>query len=145
MNGKIDWIRVAEFLVMGVAYAFALWRAWVKLVDKVDGLGGRVSKVEENCTKHGTDLDNVKREQGHAREERASLAQAVASNTAKIESIKETIQQERLEVMSTLHANERAAAERDASLRYELGRLQERLDIQRIVKGALKEFRDGGE
>jgi hypothetical protein len=43
--------------------------------------------------------------------------------------------------MSTLHASEKAAAERDARMREELARISERLNIERMVQSVVRNMK----
>lgn len=137
-----QWIRLAEFLFLIIGFAFALWKAWVKLNEKVSGFGRRVKAVEENCAANGKDLEGVLREQAQARIERSDIRAMAVENRTKVETLRQEIADDRLAIMSTLHANEKAAAERNAELREKLGRLDERLNIQAMVRQVVREFKE---
>lgn len=116
-----DWI---EILGAALGLAAIHWRQTIR----VNGLGSRVDSNE-----------NL------AKEERTNIRERVAHLEATTSAIKEELSEERLAVMTMLHNNERAAAERSASLQAEVARLTERIDIQRIVRTVVSEFkRDGG-
>lgn len=116
-----DWL---EILGMAIGLAAVHWRQ----VVRVNGLGSRVD-ANENL----------------AKEERTNIRERVAHLEATTTAIREELSEERLAVMTMLHNNERAAAERAANLQAEVARLTERIDVQRIVRTVVSEFKRGGD
>lgn len=142
MNGQIDSIRILEFLVMGIAFAFGLWKAWVNLSNKVNGFGKRVSKVEENCVSNAKDIDTMKQELDHGRNERIEIRTMAAKAEAAAVALSREVADDRLAVMSTLHSNEKAAADRAAELKEKIGRLDERLNMLNLIRLVAREAVD---
>jgi biopolymer transport protein ExbB/TolQ len=142
MNGQVDWIRVAEFAFLIIGFAFAVWKAWVAMTHKVNAFGVRVAKLETGCVEFNTRQSSMEREQERARDERASINAIATQALTKIDAMREEIADERLAIQSTLHANEKAAADRDSALREKLARLEERLNIRAIVSQTVKEFKE---
>lgn len=134
--GIRDVVWVIGIVISGTAI-------WWKQNGKINGFGKRVDDVEvasAACLKLG---DKMVLELENAHNERGELRERVAQVETLIDAIKEELSEERLAVMTTLHNNERAAAERDAQLREQLAGLRERMDIQRIVKTVVQEFKGG--
>jgi chromosome segregation ATPase len=142
MKGQVDWIRVAEFLILIVGFAFSVWRAWVAMNTKLNGMGERVNEIKSSCTSHQTDIENIKREQELSRVERTEIRERAAQALTKIDTMREEIAEERLAIQSTLHANEKAASERDAQLRERLARIDERLNVREMVSQVVREFKE---
>jgi hypothetical protein len=71
------------------------------------------------------------------------MREKIAGNAANIRSLQDELQSDRLAVMTTLHNNEKAAAERDAKTREELARISERLDIERMVTSVVRNLKVG--
>ena len=117
---------------------------WWKLDAKVNGFGERANKAEKDATAALAIADKAVLEIQMASTERAEIRDRVSSVETKVDAIKEELSEERLAVMSTLHENERAAAERDAQLREKLAQITERIDINRIVKTVVQEYNRGG-
>lgn len=116
---------------------------WWKQNGKINGFGKRVDNVEIASAASLKLGDKLVLELENAHNERGELRERVAQVETLIDAIKEELSEERLAVMTTLHNNERAAAERDAQLREQLAGLRERMDIQRIVKTVVQEFKGG--
>src|SRR5678815_1256499 len=114
---------------------------WWKLDAKVNGFGERTTKAQEDATASRTLAEKCMLDDQVGTAERAEIRERIAANETSVDNLHEELTQERLAVMSTLHANERAAAERDASLRVELAKLTERVDINRIIRSVVAEYR----
>lgn len=114
-----------------------------KLNNTVNNFGERATNAERDAIAAKTIADKALLEIQLAAEERNQIRDRVSSVETKVDTIKEELSEERLAVMSTLHANESAAAERDAQLREKLAQLTERIDINRIVKTVVQEYNRG--
>lgn len=108
------------------------------LTRDINAVGSKVNSVERSCTTHDADIANLKIEQGVSGTDRTTMREKIAANAASITSIKEEIQTDRLAVMTQLHNNEKAAAERDAALRERLASITERLDIERMIASVVR-------
>lgn len=119
----------------------AIAGVWYKLENKVNGLGTRTTEAKENAIAAKLIADKCVMDDQIATAERAEIRERIAACETSVDNLHEELTQERLAVMSTLHANERAAAERDASLRVELAKLTERVDINRIIRSVVAEYK----
>lgn len=128
-------------LVVFVAGSAGLW---YRLEAKVNGIGGRTTTAQNDATAAKALADKCVMDDQVATAERAEIRERIAANETSVDNLHEELTQERLAVMSTLHANERAAAERDASLRVELAKLTERVDINRIIRSVVAEYKRDG-
>lgn len=100
-----DWLPTIVSLVSLIAFIGGGFKAYGVIIEKINGLGTRVTATEQLATK--------------------ALVLA--------ESVKEDLNESRREVMTMLFNSERAATERDTILKVELTRLAERVDIESIV------------
>lgn len=133
-------VRDVIWLLGGVLTASAIW--W-KQNGKINGYGKRVDDATINAAAALKLGDKLVLELETAHSERSELRERVTAVETMIDAVKEELSEERLAVMTTLHNNERAAAERDAQLREQLAGLKERMDIQRIVRNVVSEFKGG--
>ncbi len=134
-------IRDVVWIVGIVLTGSAIW--W-KQNSKINGYGKRVDQVEIDSAaalKLGYKL--VLELQGAAND-RSELRERVASVETVVDAIKEELSEERLAVMTTLHNNEKAAADRSADLQKQIAVLTERMDINRIVRSVVAEYTKGG-
>lgn len=100
-----DWLPTIVSLVSLIAFIGGGFKAYGVIIEKINGLGTRVTATEALALKAIT------------------LA----------ETTKDDLNESRREVMTMLFNSERAAAERDTVLKVELARLAERVDIESIV------------
>lgn len=139
-----------EFPVTGrdivelVGAVLALAGVWYRLENKVNGYGKRTDAAAADgaSAKVIGEKNAIELQVGIA--ERTEIRERIAANETSIDNLHEEMTQERLAVMSTLHANERAASERDANLRVELAKLTERVDINRIIRSVVAEYKRDG-
>jgi hypothetical protein len=124
-----------------VTIVIAIAGIWYRLENKVNGYGKRTDQAQADASAAKTLADKCVIDDQVATAERAEIRERIAANETSVDNLHEELAQERLAVMSTLHANERAAAERDANLRVELAKLTERVDINRIVRSVVSEFK----
>lgn len=129
-----DWLQIGGALI-------AIAGIWWKLETKVNGFGTRTTEAEHNAIAAKSIAEKAVLEIQMAMDERNQIRDRVSSVETKVDAIKEELSEERLAVMSTLHDNERAAAERDAQLREKLAQLTERIDINRIIRTVVQEFK----
>lgn len=133
-----QWLGV---LVVVVGWTFAMWRAYAKLSNDANRIGERVNNVETYCTSHGTEIVNLKLEQQRSADDRGNMRERIAASEKEIETLGSELREERLAVMTMLHNNEKAAAERDAHTREELARINERLNIERMIQSVVRNMR----
>lgn len=97
---------IVTIVLAVLAYMGTIWKVYSKLIEKLNGQGGRIDAVEFVSNE----------------------------NKVKIETLKEQVSEERTALMTQMFNNEKAAAERHADLREQLGRLDERLKMMDIIK-----------
>lgn len=131
-----DWVE----LITGI---FVIAGVWWKLDSKVNGFGKRADQAAIDASAAKALGDKLVLELDNAHSDRSDLRERIATVETMIDGVKEELSEERLAVMTTLHNNEKAAAERDAQLREQLARLTERMDIQRMIRTVVAEFKGG--
>lgn len=131
----------ARDIIELVTFTVASAGLWYRLEAKVNGIGTRTTQAQLDATAAKAVADKCVIDDQVATAERAEIRERIAANETSVDNLHEELAQERLAVMSTLHANERAASERDANLRVELAKLTERVDINRIVRSVVSEFK----
>lgn len=127
-----------RFLKVQAGKESAAKEALAKVATDLDRVGERVNNTNKYCSAHDEAITTLRLEQQASRDDRNSMRENIAANKASVRALSEELQQERLAVMSTLHANEKSAAERDAKTREELARISERLDIERMVSSVVR-------
>jgi len=125
-----------------LVFVLGLSAAWWKLTEKINGHGKRTTEASDTATKAYTLAEKLLVEFEGARQERIQLRERIVTVEANVVKLGEELSEERLAVMTTLHNNERAASERDATLREQLAVLNERMNIDRIVRTVVREFHD---
>ena len=118
------------------------WRAGVKISTDLNNVGTRVNELELEKKAHAVEIDNLKLELQRSIDDRNSMRERLAGNTRSIDELRDEIRDDRLAVLTTLHNNEKAAAERDAVLRESLARLQERVNIDEMVRAVVRNRAD---
>lgn len=130
--GLKDWIELGMVIV---AISSVYWR----LTNKVNGFGERVNSVELLAAQTKILVEKITVQSEVILAERAAIRERLAGLEILAAGIKEELAEERMAVMTTLHNNERAAAERDAGMREELAKLTERIDIPQMIKTIMAE------
>lgn len=140
-----DWIGIAAVLLV---WTGAIWRSWTNLNNKITAqgndlnlVGGRVDGVKTDCVKHESEINNLKMEQQRSLDDRGIIREKVAMNTKALEALTEELREERLAVITMIHNNEKAAAERDTTLRVELAGIRERLNIETMIKSVVRNLK----
>jgi septal ring factor EnvC (AmiA/AmiB activator) len=136
-----QWLTAVGILV---GWTIVAWRFFTKLSTDINRVGERTNAVETSCTSHGTEITNLKLEQQRSADDRGTMRERIAASEKEIETLGAELREERLAVMSMLHANERAAAERDAQTREQLARISERLNIERMVQSVVRNMKRDG-
>ncbi len=146
------WIAIAGGLITWVISMFVMIRTsgrkeaelHAAIADNkkdINAVGERVNATNAMMSRHDEAVGALKIEQQQSRDDRMNMRERIASNYSAIEALQDELQQERLAVMSVLHANERAAAERDAVTRVELAGIKERLNIEGIVQSVVRNMK----
>lgn len=134
-----QWMGVIAILF---GWGVIVWRAWAKLTSDINQVGDRVNKVELADKAKETEIINLKISQQRVIDDTNAMRERVASSERELETLSSELREERLAVMTMLHNNEKAAAERDAMTREELAAIRERLNIERMVHTVVKSMRN---
>jgi hypothetical protein len=120
-NELREWVLLG---VMAVGWLVSIAVMWTKLVNKVNGLGGRVDKTEETCSTHGGRSERMERE---IAEHRRDVHDAIA-NMARVEKgvgdLKDEVTNGNLAIGVQLHAIEKLMNETAMSTTNRLVRLE---------------------
>jgi septal ring factor EnvC (AmiA/AmiB activator) len=130
-----QWLGATAILV---GWTLIAWRHSVKVTTDLNNVGTRVNELELKNKSHETEIDNLKLTMQRSIDDRNTMRERIASNARSLEELRDEIRDDRLAVLTTLHNNERAAAERDAGLRVQLAQLQERINIEELVKSVIR-------
>lgn len=114
-----------------------------KNANDINEVGKRVNSISTDCSIHDKGITDLRLEQQASRDDRGTMRENIGRNSAAIAALREELQEERLAVMTTLHNNEKAAAERDAQTRERLAQISERLDIERMVTSVVRALSPG--
>ncbi len=114
------------------------WRVGLTIKTDLNNVGTRINSTEIESTRHETEIANLKLELQRSIDDRNIIREKVAGNTKSLDELRDEIRDDRLAVIATLHINEKTASERDAVLRETLARLQERINIEEIVRSVVR-------
>lgn len=134
-NTLNQWLGAIAIIV---TWTLIAWRHSVKVTTDLNNVGTRVNSLELTNERQSTDIDNLKLELQRSVDDRNNMRERLAGNTRSIDELRDEIRDDRLAVLTTLHNNEKAAAERDAVLRESLARLQERVNIEELVRAVIR-------
>jgi hypothetical protein len=130
-----QWLGAAAIII---GWTVIVWRAMLSIKTDLNNVGTRVNSLELSCNKNTVETDNLKLEQQRSIDDRNTMRERVAGNARSLDELRDEIRDDRIAVLTTLHNNEKAAAERDAILRESLARLQERINVEEMIKGAVR-------
>lgn len=121
----------ALFIGGCLVYAFTLGAIWTKLVTKVNGLGGRVKKVEESCN---TVSAEIKALTANLVEYRADAKEAI-SKMGRVEKgldkLQDEVVQGNLQIGSTLAELSRAVSKIDKDISNRLTRVETLAQVEK--------------
>lgn len=128
---------------IGVVFVWglAVWRAYAKLTNDINQVGERVNEIKVSDATKGTEITNIKLEQQRLKDNQDAMRERISANEKEIETVGNELREERLAVMTMLHNNEKAAAERDARTREELAAIRERLNIEKMVQSVIRNLK----
>src|SRR5690606_35515668 len=110
MPDELD--RHISTLIAVVTVLATIFGAYLKIKNQLDGLGVRVNETERD----------------------------LARQRGQIEGIKDEFSDDRLAIMTQLHNSEKNAAEREARLREQLARIEEPMNIDRMIGSAIQKL-----
>lgn len=116
-----------EWTVVGVQFLAIIigWViTWQKLVSKVNGLGGRVKRVEDNCQAQGGRMDRFERELAEYRADARGALERMARVEKGVDDTREEVQQGNIALGSQLHSIERLITDKDTRTQTRLVRLE---------------------
>jgi chromosome segregation ATPase len=134
-NTLNQWLATIAIIV---GWTILAWRHSLKVQTDLNNVGSRVNKLELDDARKTTEIDALKLELQRSIDDRNTMRERVAGNARSLEELREEIRDDRIAVLTTLHNNEKAAAERDAVLRESLARLQERINIEELIKSTVR-------
>lgn len=111
----MDQDDIRGLIATGISLLIALatvFGAYWKARNQIDGLGQRTNEAEKD----------------------------IASLRGQVGALKDEIRDDRLAIMTQLHNSEKAAQERESRLREQLARIEERMNVDRMVEMAVKKL-----
>lgn len=117
------------------------YKQWTKLQDSQNRFGERLNTCEKGAEEMRGELRATDRSCRDNMSEQANMRERIAANETNIANVKEVIQQSQIEVMSKLFDFDKAAAGRDALIMEKLGRLDERLDLTKLLPTIIREIK----
>lgn len=133
-----QWLTAAGIIF---GWGFIAWRAFAKLTSDINAVGERVNDIKLSAARNDTEIVNIKIAQQRSDDNTNAMRERLASTERELETLSAELREERLAVMTMLHNNEKAAAERDARTREELAAIRERLHIEKMVQSVVKSMR----
>jgi predicted nucleic acid-binding Zn-ribbon protein len=133
-----QWLGVIAILF---GWGVIVWRAWAKLTGDINQVGERVNEIKIASAQNNTEIVNIKIAQQRSDDNTNAMRERLASTERELETLSTELREERLAVMTMLHNNEKAAAERDARTREELAAIRERLHIEKMVQSVVRNMR----
>lgn len=126
MNALKDWW---PFVVLILGWLVAATIQWTNTKNKLNGLGGRVRKVEESWATAGGRMDRFERELSEYRRDAQDSAKGLARVEKGIEDVHDSVNQSNLQLGTQLHTIEKLIEAKDKSSSVRLTRIE---TVQRI-------------
>lgn len=123
-----DWWGLAVVLLgWVVAAAFG----WAKIMERVNGLGGRVTTVETHDAAQDGRMDRMERELTEYRADAADAAKGQARVEKAVENLDDNVTQGNIQIGSQLHGIERLIESKDKETSNRLVRLETVAQIEK--------------
>jgi hypothetical protein len=122
-----EWALFAGVLL---AQAFALGVVWTKIITKVNGLGGRVKKVEDNVTTGTARTDAMEKMLAEFSRDTKETSNHLARVEKGMDTLKEEIQQNFIGLGSTLNEINKALHKIDKDVNTRLVRVETIMKIE---------------
>lgn len=132
-----DWLAV---LVVLATFTTALWRISVKLTLKINGLGGRVKKVEESCNTITAHHELFSDELRESRAERTRMTERMGAVEQGQKDQHEVLQTIKLDIISHINEVRRIIEDGNSKTRERLVRLETMMEIERKIGRPLTEI-----
>lgn len=143
---KGEWIALGITIIVN---GLALHRAWIlsnikidQQKESIDGLGKRLNANELSCKENSTNISTILAEQGLARQERSTMQTDLANLSGKVDEISKAMRSDNVAVTAMIYNSERTLLQKISDLDKHLSRVDERLNIQSIVRGVAREIVD---
>lgn len=109
---------------MLLGWIVSLTILWTKMVGKVNGLGGRVKKVEDSCSNNVGRMDRFERELAEYRRDTIESNKQVGRVEKSVDDLREEIQQANLGLGSQLAAISQSINKMDKNISNRLVRVE---------------------
>lgn len=119
-----EWILFASVVVAWIITAAV---GWMRMVNKVNGLGGRVKKTEESCKEQGGRMAMIESEQASMRAEYSANILRMGRVEKGQDDVRETMETMQANITGHLITIEKLIAEKDKDTSVTLGRQDERV------------------
>jgi chromosome segregation ATPase len=123
-----DWMLLGG---MVVSFIITTTIAYQKLIAKINGMGGRVKKVEEACSATSGRMDRFERELAEYRRDAQDAVGRMSRVEKGVDALNDNIQQGNITIGSQLHAIEKLIQEKDKSTSNRLVRME---TLQQVEK-----------
>lgn len=140
----MDWLTPEMTLTIAgalIVQGLIGYKQWITFQNSQNAFGERVNKVELNVQALDTHVDDLSEGCRDTAHQLNDMRERVTINETRIDSMKEELQSSRIDIMSKLFEVDKAAAGRDALIMERLGRLDERLDMTKLIASIIREMK----
>lgn len=130
MNFIKDWWAIVIVILGWIITATV---HWTRTTQKLNGLGGRVKRVEESCSATGGRMDRFEKELSEYRRDAQDASKGLARVEKGVEDVHEAINQGNLQLGSQIHAMEKAIQEKDVRTQVRLTRIETVTSIEKKI------------
>lgn len=131
------WVTIILILGGGIA---TFWKGYNKLIEKLNGLGERVDKIDTSCIKVTAHYDVMATTVENNRREISLLRERVGAADKERESLAGHYQDLRIDIMSAINELKQAFQQRDTALRERLVRVETVTQLERKLGRPLTEL-----
>lgn len=121
MNALKDWWPLGVVILGWIASASM---QWTKTTGQLNGLGGRVGRVEELHAQSEGRMNRFEKELSEYRRDAQDAAKGLARVEKGVEDVHEAINQGNLQIGSQIHAMEKALQDKDVRTQIRLTRIE---------------------
>lgn len=111
------WTQAIAWIVVGAV-------AWTKIVEKVNGQGGRVNENTKDLKTLEGAVDQIKDELSEYRRDAQDSARGLARVEKGVEAVNDSVNQSTLQLGAQLHAMDKAIQEKDVRTQVRLTRME---------------------
>lgn len=127
---------IKDWLILGgmvVSFIVTSTIAYQKLIAKINGMGGRVKKVEESCSAVGGRMERFERELAEYRRDAQDAVGRMSRVEKGVDDLREDIQQGNLAIGVQLHAIEKLIQDKDRSTSNRLVRMETLAQVEKKI------------